>query len=79
MPTEELKTTPEDIQAEEKVMRWRFWFLVILSVLLFITFVLYLPLRFLYQSSLHESGGAMQNQVEPHGHAPGEEELPHGH
>jgi len=63
MPAEELKTTPEDIQAEEKVMRWQFWFLVILSVLLFVTFVLYLPLRFRYQSFLHEAGDVMQNEI----------------
>jgi len=79
MPEEKPKTTPGDIQAEEKVMHWRFWFLVILSALLFVTFVLYLPLRFRYQSSLHEPDKTMQQEVEPHGHAPGEEELPHGH
>ena len=44
--------TPEEKTVESRLMPWRFWFLVILSVFLFVTFVLYMPVRFLHKSSL---------------------------
>ncbi len=36
----------EDKKIEQKVMPWRFWFFVVTTFLLFVTFVLYLPTRF---------------------------------
>jgi len=76
---EEDKNTQEmNHPNEDQLMSWRFWFLVVLSVLLFITFVLYLPLRFRYQSSLSDDHSMIQEE-DDHPHEPGEEDLPHGH
>lgn len=77
--TEEEKSTQEvNHPNEDQLMSWRFWFLVVLSVLLFITFVLYLPLRFRYQSLISD-GHPMMQEEEDHPHELGEAELPHGH
>lgn len=43
-------------------MPWRFWFSAVLSAFLIMTFVYYLPLRFLHQATAHEEEDLM-----PHG------------
>lgn len=48
--------------SEEQLMSWRFWFLVVLSMLLFITFVLYLPLRFRHQSLISDDHSMTQEE-----------------
>lgn len=75
---QEKGTSQDTLVSEEQLMSWRFWFLVVLSMLLFITFVLYLPLRFRHQSLMPDDHSMIQEE-DDHEHAPGEEELPHGH
>jgi len=75
---EDLRTPQEKLANEDQLMSWRFWFLVVLSILLFITFVLYLPLRFRYQSLISDDHTMVQEETD-HGHTPEEAELPHGH
>ena len=54
-------------QALDKFRQWHFWWLVVFSFLLIVTFVYYLPAMFLNQS------------MAPHGTMPIDESQPHGH
>lgn len=62
----------EDIKTENKLqqnfeaesIRWHFWFAVSFSLLLIITFVYYLPLRFQYAIVTDEHGDAMDAHIE---------------
>jgi len=60
---------PEKV-VENKVVAWRFWLNILLSVLLVITFVYYLPLRFLYNATFgmeqHKEQTGMMTQTEGH-------------
>jgi len=51
--------SPGPIGEKKKSTRWRFWFLVVFSLLLIVIFVFYLPLRFQNSATEHddESGG----------------------
>lgn len=57
--------------ALDKFRQWHFWWLVVFSFLLIITFVYYLPTRFLNQSMAPHDGGSMEmpiDESQPHGH-----------
>ncbi len=54
-------------QALDKFRQWHFWWLIVFSFLLIITFVYYLPTRFLQQSGVmrgHEEDKRMQEHME---------------
>ena len=58
-------------QALDKFRQWHFWWLVVFSLLLVVTFVWYLPIRFLQQADMpHEMipGTMSQDENVPHGH-----------
>ncbi|MEK6869537.1 MAG: hypothetical protein AABX74_04860, partial [Nanoarchaeota archaeon] len=48
--------TEEERKIEEKIMPWRFWLLLTLSLLLVVTFGLYIPVRFQHQALIHDMG-----------------------
>lgn len=57
--------------ALDKFRQWHFWWLVVFSFLLIITFVYYLPTMFLSQSMLPHDGAPMGmpiDESQPHGH-----------
>src|SRR3989344_4687099 len=55
-------------QALDKFRQWHFWWLVVFSVLLIVTFVYYLPARFLNQLSVnHHMMEDMHGDSENHG------------
>ena len=61
--------TEEERKIEQAVLAWRFRFYVLLSVFLVITFVYYLPTRFLYNSmGDHHDDGHMEDTA-AHNHA----------
>jgi len=49
-------------EGKKKSARWRFWFLITLSILLVVVFVFYLPLRF--QNSATQHDDTMQGQMD---------------
>lgn len=64
-----LTMTEEEKQLEKKLMPWRFWFLVVFSLLLIVTFVYYLPLRFRHSVMEHgaEESGMHTGAAEENG------------
>src|SRR3989344_5484386 len=68
---------PEEAnQNKENNLRWHFWFLAVFSAFLFVTFVLYLPLRFEHQAlgdidDVHDE--VMDEHMEEQGHMGGDE------
>ena len=60
---------PEEQKIQEKkLLRWQFWFLVILSLLLVLLFVYYLPARFQHQSIEHDNEIMVEEGVQEHEH-----------
>ncbi|MBI3495386.1 hypothetical protein HY065_02055 [Candidatus Berkelbacteria bacterium] len=56
MTEEEKKVESSSLQEQEiekKIMPWRFWLLITLSLLLIVTFGAYLPLRFQFEGMMH--------------------------
>lgn len=63
--TENIKTENKPQQNfKVESIRWHFWFIVSSSLLLIITFVYYLPLRFQYAIITDEHGDAMDTHME---------------
>jgi cytochrome c-type biogenesis protein len=62
----------EETRTEEKIRYWRFWFFAAVSLLLVITFVWYLPLRFLHRIETEENmphnDSAMMEDAHENGH-----------
>lgn len=56
--------TDEEKKIEQKIQPWRFWFSVVLTGLLIVTFALYLPMRFQYNAT---------TDMDMHGAMPGDE------
>src|SRR3989344_3316503 len=56
--------------ALDKFIQWHFWWLVIFSLLLVVTFVWYLPTRFLQQfnTASDDHAGTVVDESQPHGH-----------
>lgn len=73
-----LTMLPEEQKIQEKkLLRWNFWFLVTLSLLLVLLFVYYLPARFQHQSTEHDNEMMMEDELREHddeGTAPHEHE-----
>lgn len=64
--------TEEERKIEEKIMPWRFRFFVVVSLLLILTFVYYLPTRFLYNA-----GAPRDDEMADDGHGQAhDEDLP---
>ena len=53
----------------DRLRQWHFWFLVVFSLLLVVTFVFYLPLRFLHQSTTDDHEGFMSDESMPGRHS----------
>lgn len=61
--------TEEERNIEEKIMPWRFWLLLTLSLLLIVTFGLYIPVRFQHQALLHDMDSQDGQMVMSDNHA----------
>jgi len=62
------QTLMDDKLAQYKFRQWHFWWLVIFSFLLIITFVYYLPTRFLQQAVVPHDEQMPFDESQPHGH-----------
>ena len=71
---------PYSTQALNKFRQWHFWWLVIFSLLLTITFVYYLPTRFLQQAGAPHTptNGMPIDESQPHGHDASGNSIPSG-
>src|SRR3990167_3818117 len=49
--------TSEQQQLQRASIRWQFWFAVFATAFLAVTFIWFLPLRFLYEAGVGPSGG----------------------
>lgn len=58
----------ENKNTREEHSRWRFWFLLSFSLLLIITFVYYLPLRFLHQATTSQDDHIEREIPSDHAH-----------
>ena len=56
--------TEEEKKIETKIMPWRFSFLLVLSILLIVVFVYYLPMRFQYNSLIHQMSDNASLRIE---------------
>ena len=67
-------------QALDKFRQWHFWWLIVFSFLLVISFVYYLPTRFLQQMGApHDvSMGVPIDESQPHGHDASGNSIPSG-
>lgn len=65
--------------ALDKFRQWHFWWLVIFSLLLIVTFVYYLPTRFLQQVGAPHDEEMPFDESQPHGHDPSGNSIPIGH
>jgi len=58
--------TEEEKKNEQRILPWRFWFSVVLTAFLMVTFALYLPMRFQY-TALTGVHGEMNGMPDMHG------------
>jgi len=70
METIDVKKPIPNETGEQSGKSWHFWFLVVFSLLLIVTFIFYLPLRFQFtaQGNEEESPMIMEEQSEDHPH-----------
>ena len=70
METIDVKKPIPNETGEQSGKSWHFWFLVVFSLLLIVTFIFYLPLRFQFtaQGNEEESSMIMEEQSEEHPH-----------
>ncbi len=58
--------TEEEKKIEQKILPWRFGVVLSVSAFLFVTFILYLPMRFLYTMTMHAHRGTYQEAANVH-------------
>src|SRR3989338_11103676 len=65
--------------ALDKFRQWHFWWLVVFSFLLIVTFVYYLPTRFLQQMGVPHDEAMPFDESQPHGHDASGNSIPGEH